>query len=75
MLGIRKDFQGRGLGRSLVEHIKHLVRNHPVSTGICLNTETEGNVPVYERFGFTIIHEAEQDGLHTRCMFWESDKE
>ena len=73
MLGVRNDHQGQGLGRSLVEHIKSFVRLDPDSTRICLNTETDANVPIYERLGFTVIHESGIDDVHTRCMFWKSD--
>jgi GNAT superfamily N-acetyltransferase len=73
MLGVRNDHHGQGLGRSLVEHIKSFVRLDPDSTRICLNTETDANVPIYERLGFTVIHESGIDDVHTRCMFWKSD--
>ena len=73
MLGVRTRHQGQGLGRSLVEHVKNIVRGDETSEGICLNTETENNIPIYKRLGFRILSEARLDGLHTRCMFWESD--
>jgi GNAT superfamily N-acetyltransferase len=69
MLGVLASHQGLGLGRRLVEATLDKARESPVSTGVCLHTETQGNVPFYELLGFEVIGEAEVDGLHTWCMF------
>ena len=52
MIGVRNAYQGKGTGRQLVEHLKQIVRDDNISEGICLNTEIEKNIPLYERLGF-----------------------
>lgn len=73
MLGVTTPCRGKGLGRKLVEHLQEIVRSDPVSEGISLNTETAGNVPIYERLGFQIQAETKDDYLHTWSMFWKCD--
>lgn len=65
MLGVRSALRGKGYGRALVDHLKVVVRHDPISEGICLNTETEKNISIYERMGFEVRGEAENDHLHT----------
>jgi GNAT superfamily N-acetyltransferase len=69
MLGVLARHQGLGLGKGLVEATMDEARESPISTGVCLHTETPDNVPLYEHLGFEVIGEAEVDGLRTWCMF------
>jgi GNAT superfamily N-acetyltransferase len=73
MIGVRNDQQGQGIGKLLVEHLKDVVRADEASGGLCLNTETAKNVPIYERLGFTVQAEAQNEDLHTWCMFWKCE--
>jgi GNAT superfamily N-acetyltransferase len=66
MIGIRRDEQGRGLGRLLLERIHELSRTAAESHGVTLNTEVETNVPLYEHFGYREIgRETVTPGLTT----------
>ena len=55
MLGVPPRFQGRGLGRALLERVHDMSRDHPDSVGITLTTESAANVPFYERLGYRIV--------------------
>lgn len=52
MLGVPPRFHGRGLGRVLLERVQAMSREHPVSRGISLTTESAANVPFYEHLGY-----------------------
>jgi GNAT superfamily N-acetyltransferase len=55
MLGVPPQFQGRGLGRALLERVHEMSRDHPDSVGISLTTESAANVPFYQRLGYRIV--------------------
>jgi GNAT superfamily N-acetyltransferase len=55
MLGVPPRFQGRGLGRVLLERVHAMSREHPDSRGISLTTESAGNVPFYQRLGYQLV--------------------
>ena len=55
MLGVPPRFQGRGLGRRLLERVHAMSREHPDSRGVSLTTESAGNVPFYERLGYRMV--------------------
>lgn len=69
IIGVRPDLQGRGLARILIDGLIGMSREHPRSEGITLTTESPGNVPLYRRFGFEVVGEADIDELHTWVMF------
>ena len=46
---------------------------HPDSTGVCLNTESVGNVSFYEHMGYRIVGHRPIDILETWCMFRPND--
>jgi ribosomal protein S18 acetylase RimI-like enzyme len=50
------DFQRRGIGRRLMEHV--LVRADTDGTRVWLETSDPVNVPLYEKFGFLPVAEA-----------------
>ncbi len=54
MIGVRNDYQGKGLARQLITAAEELVSSHPSSTGISLNTEIESNVNFYLHLGFDL---------------------
>ncbi len=69
IIGVRPSLQGRGFARRLIDELVGLSQSHPRSTGIALTTEQQGNVPIYRRFGFEVVGEADVDELHTWVMF------
>lgn len=70
MIGVRNDYQGKGLARQLINAIEELVSSHPSSTGISLNTEVESNVNFYLHLGFELCGQTIVDAnLVTRGFF------
>jgi len=70
MVGVRRDAQGKGLGRLLIEHVHRLSREDPESRGVTLSTEDARNVPLYERLGYRIVgHAKVAPELETWCFF------
>ena len=63
----------RGFGKALVAATKELARCSADSRGILLNTETEKNIPYYEKLGFRVVGEADADHVHTWSMFWSCE--
>jgi GNAT superfamily N-acetyltransferase len=69
MIGIVPHHQGKGYAKHLMNAVKDIAISNPESTGICLSTELPDNVPIYKRFGYRVISEADVGELHTWCMF------
>jgi ribosomal protein S18 acetylase RimI-like enzyme len=55
MLGVPPRYQGRGLGRQLLERVHAMSREHPESRGVSLTTESAANVSFYERLGYRLV--------------------
>jgi GNAT superfamily N-acetyltransferase len=70
MLGVLPGSQGGGYGGALVAAVKNLATADADSTGVCLHTEVESNVPLYEHLGFEILGIQEIAGMRSWCMFW-----
>ena len=74
MIGARNSQQGKGLGRLLVDHVISLSDSDANSNGVSLSTESEANVPFYQKFGFEITGYAEVGpGLNTWNFFRRKD--
>jgi GNAT superfamily N-acetyltransferase len=70
MLGVPPRFQGRGLGRLLLERVHVMSRQHPDSRGTSLTTESAANVPFYQHFGYRLLgHRRIGPGLETWGFF------
>jgi len=70
MIGVRADYQGKGLAHKLIDTVEELVRTHPDSAGLSLNTETESNVKLYLHLGFSLIgHTKVGKNLETWAFF------
>ncbi len=54
-LGVKKSFQGRGVGRALLGHIITMADNDNVPT--YLENSNERNLPVYQKYGFTVLEQ------------------
>ncbi len=52
-LGVKSDFQGQGIGKILLNEA--IVKSEREKLPIYLETETELNVKIYERFGFKMV--------------------
>jgi len=70
MIGVLKSHAGSGYGRLLLDAAHGLSHSNPESVGVSLNTEDEGNVPLYEHFGYEVVgHARVTDELETWVMF------
>jgi GNAT superfamily N-acetyltransferase len=58
VLGVDPHYQGRGLGRRLLEGIQRMAAAHPSSIGVALDTENPDNLPFYQRFGYKLTAES-----------------
>jgi GNAT superfamily N-acetyltransferase len=70
VLGVHPEHQGKGLAKILLDDLARICDEHPLSAGICLNTEDPANVPLYEHMGYQILGHRQIDAdLETWCMF------
>lgn len=74
LIGVRREFAGRGLGRRLLNGVHDASARDEASRGVTLNTEDPANVSLYDRFGYqTIRHVRVSDQLETWYMFRADD--
>jgi ribosomal protein S18 acetylase RimI-like enzyme len=77
-VAVDPGWQGRGIGSALVEF--GLERTRASNTAVILETGTQRNVPLYQRFGFHVVEEADspEGGPHIWFMrrdpWWESSR-
>lgn len=72
MIGVRRQWHGRGLARPLLEAAAQLAAADPDSAGVTLTTEHPPNLLLYEHFGYRIIgHARVAPGLETWGLFQE----
>ena len=69
MLGVLPEIQGKGYGKRLLEENLEMSARDPLSTGVCLKTEVEHNVGIYQHLGFHVTGKEDLDGFTSWCMF------
>jgi ribosomal protein S18 acetylase RimI-like enzyme len=70
MIGVRRAYAGRGLGRILLDEVHRLSREDPHSAGVSLTTEDPANVEIYRHVGYEVTAEGEVPAvLRTWGMF------
>jgi GNAT superfamily N-acetyltransferase len=70
MIGVSRKFQGRGLGRILMDRIHRLSYEDSLSQGVTLNTEDPANLPLYRHLGYEVIGQSTvAPGLETWGFF------
>lgn len=75
MIGVRQAYHGQGYARTLLDHLHRLVDLDPVSHGVTLSTETQRNVGLYERFGYTHLgHARISTALETWAFYRPKDQ-
>ena len=72
IIGVDPAYQKKGFAKKLIEELKSMSLDHPLSKGVALSTESTSNVPYYELHGFGVIGEADVEDLHTWLMFWKN---
>lgn len=55
MIGVRKQYQGRGVGAGLLKLLLAAVAEDAASVGLALDTENRANVAWYENRGFELL--------------------
>ncbi len=70
MLGVKKEAQGLGQGRILLEYVHHFSTQIDESQGVTLSTEMAKNVPFYEYFGYKLLGKASVDSVFTTWNFY-----
>lgn len=68
LVGVRPEWQGRGLGAQMVDRVLALCDADPRSDGVLLDTTTERNVRFYQARGFRQVAEVAFDGFVERVM-------
>lgn len=68
-LGVDPAYQGKGLGRALVEAFLNLSDGDPASTGTILETGTPSNLDFYRRLGFEVTGAGPLGSATLWCMF------
>jgi len=75
MIGVRRDWAGRGLARRLIDVLHEMSRRDPASCGVSLATEDPVNVPLYEHLGYRVVGEARlSDELRTWTFFRDDEE-
>lgn len=72
-IGVRSQFRGLGLGRDLLEATHALSQGDAESEGVTLTTEVEGNVRLYQYFGYQIVGQTEVERAFTTWGFYRPD--
>lgn len=73
MIGVRREGQGAGLGRRLLNAVHEMSRVDPDSTGVTLTTEDPANVSLYRHFGYELVGEAVVGPKLTTWGFYRRD--
>lgn len=68
-IGVHPDFQGLGYGGALLREAIRMVDEDPASAGIGLDTASDANQALYEKFGFKVIGTEQLDDKLARFMF------
>ena len=63
MIGVDPDYQGRGIGRKLIDYCFDLANENPDNLGMGLDTEDEQNVEIYRKCGFEVVEEKRLDDM------------
>ena len=69
MIGVRRDCQGQGLARLVLDAVHELSASHLESRGVMLTTESPGNVTLYEHFGYRVLGHGRLEDLESWVMY------
>jgi ribosomal protein S18 acetylase RimI-like enzyme len=70
MIGVRREYQGQGLARRLLEQVHELAAQSGTAEGVSLTTEHPQNVAFYQHLGYHIIGQAQiAPGLQAWSFF------
>jgi GNAT superfamily N-acetyltransferase len=69
MLGVRREAQGRGCARLLLDALHEMSAQDPASAGVVLTTETPTNLTLYEHFGYRVLGRIRVEELQSWTLF------
>jgi len=69
IFAVDPEYQGKGIGRHLLEHLHRHQFDKSNISGIYLVTGDEKNVKIYERFGYEVVEKRGTKGLIAYHMF------
>ena len=55
MIGVPDTWQGKGVGRALLDRVHQVSAADPESAGVALTTEVPSNVALYRHFGYEVV--------------------
>ncbi len=61
-IGVHPNWQGRGVGKALINRVIKYADDDPMSHGVALDTDSLANVKLYEHFGFKVYAENQIEG-------------
>ncbi|MGG4441685.1 GNAT family N-acetyltransferase [Brevibacillus fortis] len=74
MIGVKPEAQGKGVGKTMMQHLFQTTQDDPESQGIALDTEKEENVALYQKLGFTLREQTKIDNVPVYCMVYQKNR-
>ncbi|WJQ81540.1 GNAT family N-acetyltransferase [Brevibacillus brevis] len=74
MIGVKPETQGKGVGKTLMQHLFQTIKEDHESQGIALDTEKEENVGLYQKLGFTLQEQTKIDDVPVYCMVYQKNR-
>lgn len=74
MIGVIPEAQGKGVGKTLMQHLFQSINADSESQGIALDTEKEENVGLYRKLGFTLREQTKIDDVPVYCMVYQKNR-
>ncbi len=74
MIGVKPEAQGKGVGKTLMQHLFQTIEDDHESQGIALDTEKEENVGLYRKLGFTLREQTKIDDVPVFCMVYQKNR-
>jgi GNAT superfamily N-acetyltransferase len=71
MLGVLPSWQGKGIGRLLLQQVERLCREDSTSTGVYLFTACEKNRQIYEKASYRVLEKRQVGTLTVYHMFMD----
>jgi ribosomal protein S18 acetylase RimI-like enzyme len=68
-IAVKKEFQGRGYGKALLEYAESICDSNQASTGVALDTSNPENIKLYEHLGYKLTKKFRFHGIKGYSMF------
>jgi ribosomal protein S18 acetylase RimI-like enzyme len=68
-IAVKKEFQGRGYGKALLNYAENISDSIPASTGVALDTSNPENIKLYEHLGYKLTKKFRFHGIKGYSMF------